>query len=161
MGAVMTLLTSAVIAAIVSGLVALLTSERRIAAENVIQERMKWRNKVRELTSEVRRTFIGDDTARLTELSAQLSLHLNPHDSGDQQILALIARENAGRVEELTQRVALLLKHDWERAKYEASLWRWLWEKSPTRLAFEDYVPGREHDYRIRRLAALSYSVRH
>jgi hypothetical protein len=151
MGAVMTLLTSAIIAAIVSGLVALLTSERRIAAENVIQERMKWRDKVRELASEVRRSFIHD-TARLTELRAQFSLRLNPHDRRDQQILALIAPENAGRVEEFTQRVALLLKHDWERAKYEASLWRRLWEKSPNRLAFEDFEPGREHDYRIRRL---------
>ena len=81
----MTLLTSAVIAAIVSGLVALLTSERRIAAENVIQERMKWRDKVRELPSEVRSAFIGHDTARLTELRAQFSLRLNPHDLRDQQ----------------------------------------------------------------------------
>jgi hypothetical protein len=154
MSAFMTLLTSAVIAAIVSGLVALLTSERRIAAENVIQERMKWRDKVRELASEVRTAFVEPNTAKLAELRAQFSLHLNPHDQRDQQILALIAPDNTGRVEELTQRVALLLKHDWERAKYEASLYRWLCEKSPERVAFEDYEPGREHDYHRRRFWA-------
>jgi hypothetical protein len=145
-----TLLTSAVIAAIVSGVVALLTSERRIAAENVIQERMKWRDKVRELASEVRRAFIGqDNTARLAELRAQFSLHLNPHDRRDQQILSLVAPDNADRIDEFTERVALLLKHDWERAKYEASLCRRLWQKCPERLAFEDYEPGRKHDYHI------------
>jgi hypothetical protein len=78
-------------------------------------------------------------------------LHLNPHDQSDQQILALISLDNAGRVEELTQRVSLLLKHDWERAKYEASLYRWLWEKPPERVAFEGYEPGRPHGYRRRR----------
>jgi hypothetical protein len=107
-------------------LVALLSSERRIAAENVIQERMKWRDKVRELTSEVRKASVEPDRAKLAELRAQFSLHLNPHDRRDQQILALVAPDNASRVEELTQRVALLLKHDWERAKYEASLYRWV-----------------------------------
>jgi hypothetical protein len=146
------LLTSAVVAAIVSGLVALLTAERRIAAENVIQDRMKWRDKVRGLVSEVRQaTAVEQDTAKLAELRAQFSLHLNPHDQRDQEILSLIAPDNAGRVEELTQRVSLLLKHDWERAKYEASLYRRLLEKPPERLAFEDYEPGRQHDYRKRR----------
>ncbi len=144
----MSLLTSAVIAAIVSGAVVLLTSERHIAAENVIQERMKWRTKIREIVCEVRKALVEDDALKLAELRAQFSLHLNPHDPKDQRILALIAPNNGARVEELTQRVALLLKHDWERAKYEASLYRRLRDKPPERLAFEDFIPGREHDYR-------------
>jgi hypothetical protein len=40
---------AAVIAALVSALFSVLTSERRIAAENIIQERTKWREKIREL----------------------------------------------------------------------------------------------------------------
>lgn len=151
MDSLTTLLTSAVIAAIVSGLVALLTSERRIAAENVIQERMKWREKIRELAVEGHQALVEADAAKLTELRARFSLRLNPHDPKDQQILGLLAPDNAGRTEEFTQRIALLLKHDWERAKYEASLCRRLWEKSPVRVAFEDYKPGCEHDYRNRR----------
>ena len=41
------------------------------------------------------------------------------------------------------------------------AFWRRMWEKSPNRLAFEDYEPGREHDYRIPRYAARLYSARH
>jgi hypothetical protein len=148
-----TLLTSVVIAAIVSGLVSLLVAERRIAAENVLQERTKWREKIRDLALEVHKAlvFVEVDAAQLRELRATLTLRLNPHDEKDQEILELIAPENASHAEEFAQRVALLLKHDWERAKYEASLWRWLYEKSPTRLGFNDYTAGREHNYRVRR----------
>jgi hypothetical protein len=147
MSAVATLLTSAVVAAVVSGLVTLATSERHIAAENVIQERMKWRDKIRHLVSEVRKAFNESDAVGLAELRDQFSLHLNPHDEKDQQILMLVASDNAGRVDELTQRVSLLLKHDWERAKYEASFYRWLRERPPERVAFEDFKPGRRHSY--------------
>jgi hypothetical protein len=146
-----TVLTSAVIATIVSGLVTLLVSERRIAAENVIQERTKWRDKIRCLALEVHEAFAKNDAAKLKELLARLSLHLSPHDSEDQQILALIASGDQNRAEEFTQRLALLLKHDWERAKYEASLWRWMCQKPPVRVGFQDYTPGRERNYRIRR----------
>jgi hypothetical protein len=65
--------------------------------------------------------------------------------------MALIALGSADRVEELTRRVSLLLKHDWERAKYEASLYRWLWEKPPERVAFEGPEPGRAHNCHMRR----------
>jgi hypothetical protein len=147
----MNLLTSAVVAAIVSGLVVLLTAERRIAAENVIQERMKWRDKVRELAAAVRQAAVEQNADKLAELRAQFSLRLNPHDQKDQEILSLITADNAGRVEELTQRVSLLLKHDWERAKYEASLYRRLLEKPPERVAFENYDPGRPRNYRKQR----------
>ncbi|WP_316234810.1 hypothetical protein [Bradyrhizobium sp. SZCCHNR1004] len=83
----MTLLISAVIAAIVLDLVALLASERRLAAENVIQERMKWREKIRELVPGVRKALAARDAAQLAELRGRFSLHLNPHDSRDRQIL--------------------------------------------------------------------------
>jgi hypothetical protein len=44
-----TVLTSGVVAALVSALVSVLTTEREIAAVHVTQERMKWRDKIREL----------------------------------------------------------------------------------------------------------------
>ena len=145
----MTLLTSAVIAAIVSGLVALLVSERRLAAENVIQERMKWRDKICGLALEVNkaRGTAAQNAAAVDELRARFALHLNLHDPEDQHILRLIGHSGS---EEFTQRLALLLKHDWERAKYEASLWRWLSERSPDRVQFADYRPGDGHNYRGR-----------
>ena len=124
----MTLLTSAVIAAIVSGLVALLVSERRIAAGQDAPE-----------------------VGKLGVLRARLTLHLNPHDPEDQGILNVIVSNPTNGGEEFTQRVALLLKHDWERAKYEASLLEWLWTTRPTRVHFANYTPGDEHVYRVPR----------
>lgn len=145
-----TILTSTVIAAIVSNVVVLLTSERRLAAENVIQERMKWRDKVRELASCVHKELVRAeaDTAKLQGLRAKLTLHLNPHDENDQQILQLIAPIGLGRADEFTQRVALLLKHDWERSKQEASLFCRITERPPARVRFENFTPGDGQEYR-------------
>lgn len=148
-----TFLTSVVVAAIVSGFVSILMSERRIAAENVIQERKFWREKIRCLSSNVHDALVCSDEdrdARLKKLRAIFALRLNPHDVNDQTLLALILSENnKDRVDEFSARVTLLLKHDWERAKRDASLWRKFWEKPPARVRFEEWRPGCEHDYRV------------
>jgi hypothetical protein len=76
------------------------------------------------------------------------ALRLNPHDPGDQEILALVApSDDATRADEFNQRVCLLLKHDWERAKRDANLLLWLCTTPPVRLRFQDYQPGRRHTY--------------
>jgi hypothetical protein len=145
------LLASAVVAALVSALFSVLTTERAIAAANVIQERKDWRNKIRELAIEVHNALVVQTPATLDELRARFSLLVNPHDAMDQQIVALIQAGNVNCTDEFTQRLALLLKHDWERAKHEASLWRRLWERPPARVRFEDYTPGRERRYHVLR----------
>jgi hypothetical protein len=147
------LFSSGVIAALVAALVALVTTERRLAAENVTQERTKWRDKVRCLADDVYKAFlVGESDANVYQrLRAQLTLRLNPHDKLDQQILELIRVDGAGSADEFIQRVALLLKHDWERAKREASLLRWLHEREPDRLIFERYQPGHRCKYVKRR----------
>jgi hypothetical protein len=88
------------------------------------------------------------DVAKLNALRASFSLLVNPHDNMDQEILQLIDASNASRAHEFTQRVALLLKHDWERAKYEASLLWGLCKKKPERVRFKCFEPGDEHKYR-------------
>jgi hypothetical protein len=127
-------------AAIVASLFSVLTSERRIAAENVTEERNVWRGKIREVSVKVSRTLTHQDVNNggdtLDDLRAEFSLLVNPHEIMDQQILALIAQNGVGGAEEFVQRVTLLLKHDWERAKREASLWRRLWERKPARVRF-------------------------
>ena len=85
-------------------------------------------------------------------MRAEFSLLLNPHSIIDQQILLLITPNGADKADEFNCRVALLLKHDWERAKREASLWRRLWEKEPTPVSFEYFRPGCKQDYRNGRL---------
>jgi hypothetical protein len=66
----------------------------------------------------------------------------------DEEILQILAAGDNARADEFTIRIALLLKHDWERAKFEANLWRRLRQKTPQRVAFKDYKPGIAHDYR-------------
>jgi hypothetical protein len=144
-------LASGVVAAIVSGIVAVLTSERRLAAENVIQERKNWREQVRDLAAKVYEAILSgeSDANNFRKLRAKLALRLNPHDPDDQEILALVApSDDATRADEFNQRVGLLLKHDWERAKRDANLLLWLCTTPPVLCDFRIYQPGRPHTYR-------------
>ena len=95
-------LASGVVAAVVSGIVATLTSERRLAAENVIQERKDWREHVRKIAADVYKAFLANesDASTFRELRAQLALRLNPHDAEDQKPLELVVSGNTGRADE-------------------------------------------------------------
>lgn len=127
-----TLLTSAVVAALVGGYVSLVNSERKIQIENVTQERAKWREQIRvnaiKVSQAANSTTIEGKKCSLIELRMVFELLLNPHDPEDVAILKCIealadCKEPAMRLPELSKRLALLLKHDWERAKREAKPW--------------------------------------
>jgi len=64
------------------------------------------------------------NAAVLEEHHLEFSLILNPFDKEDRAIVALIhqLKSNAdeSHLTEFADRIALLLKHDWERAKWEA-----------------------------------------
>ena len=83
------LISSAVVATIVSGTVALLTSERRLAAENVIKERKNWLNTSASLLRKCTGPSYVANPIQIN--SARFALRLNPNDPNDQEILALIA----------------------------------------------------------------------
>lgn len=138
------------LAAVVSGFVSFLTSERRLASENIIQERTKWRERVRCLAEESYSAILRgeSDTNNFRELRAKLALRLNPHDASDQEILALVAQGDAVRADEFNQRIALLLKHDWERARREGNLWLLGLTKAPRRVSFQNFRTGHPHSYR-------------
>src|SRR5205807_8520453 len=110
-----TVLTSVVIAALVSALVSVLTTERGIAAVHVTQERMKWRDKIRELALEVPKALgpQGAESIR-QELRDRFSLLVNPHETMDQQILQIITALGAGAADEQLQRDAVCVQHDWD-----------------------------------------------
>ena len=119
-----------IISALIAALVARRNSERAIQIENITKERAKWRDKIREQALEVHRATTEKNHEKLMELRLALSLNLNPEDKEDRAILDLISemvRHDKG-LEEFSVRVALLLKHDWERAKREAKPFslRWL-----------------------------------
>lgn len=136
-----TVLTSGVVAALVSGLVALRNNERKIVVENITQERTKWRDKIREINKEAIKAFSEKDTTKLKAIQSELRLLLNPLDKHDLDIIkeldfSEIESEHAKR---FTLRLSLLLKHDWERAKQEAEA-RFFKRKEPIkRLSYEEY----------------------
>lgn len=125
------LLTSVVMSALIAALVALRSSERKIEVENITQERAKWRTEIRAKALQVHQAAIGRDDKRLAELALEFQLMLNPiDDQEDDALLSCIRRlhgltESTTELKEFSKRVALLLKHDWERAKIEAKALKW------------------------------------
>lgn len=122
------ILTSAVVSALIAGLVTLRSSERKIQIENITQERAKWREKIRSNGLLVHKAAVAHDAAKLAELKLVFRLLLNPHDSEDNLILQCIddlksAIDPTPRLSEFAGRLAFLLKHDWQRAKHEARPW--------------------------------------
>jgi len=111
----------------VSGLI--FTSRWKIAEENIIKERAKWRDAVRSL---IEQAVIETDASKLRGIATGLALRMNPAENSnkdDRELVALVysleAHEN--RTDEVRARIVALaahiLKHDWSRAKWEADLW--------------------------------------
>jgi hypothetical protein len=122
--AVGVILTSTVIAAIVAGIVAAWTAQRKIGIENITQDRRAWREKVRAKSLAVHDAIMSRDNELLDKLRAEFRTILNPEDKDDGAIVSCISLPEEGneieRAEEFAERIALLLKHDWERVKLEA-----------------------------------------
>ena len=116
-----TLLTSTVIAAIVAAAVAFRTAQRKISIENITQDRRKWREKIRKCALSVHDALISRDKKSLNRYRAEFSALLN---IDDMEIIGCIKLPDQGQeikcAEEFSERIALLLKHDWERVKLEA-----------------------------------------
>lgn len=122
---VATILSSGVIAGIVAGFVTLRTSERNISIENITKQRQVWRDKIRSLTININSSYSKHEHATIKLYYTELQLLLNPDDDNDKDILDTVwGMQEEEFIEnldiELSEKVALLLKHDWERAKLEA-----------------------------------------
>ncbi len=104
--------------------VLLWNNARNIKIDNITKERAKWRENVRQKSLDVHKAAVRLNGVWLDELHLQFSLILNPEDANDRAILAIIRRLKISHDEalltEFADRVSLLLKHDWERAKWEA-----------------------------------------
>ncbi|WP_288739727.1 hypothetical protein [uncultured Rheinheimera sp.] len=121
-------LSSSVIAGSVSAIVSFYVSERRVYIENVTQERAKWRSSIRTLAESIVKSAHSDDFHMVDILSSQLMLNLDPFDSEDILLIHCVdqlatSEDKRVQIKEFRERVALLLKHDWERSKAEARLW--------------------------------------
>jgi hypothetical protein len=131
-------LIAGVLGALIAGWVSRRNSERTIQIDNVTKERAKWRDTIRAKALQMHRRARSGKS--VDELRLEFALNLNPSDEEDSAILQAI--ENLSecqdgelnlRLTSLSKRVALLLKHDWERAKREAHHpWLTYWKSSTT-----------------------------
>jgi mannose/fructose/N-acetylgalactosamine-specific phosphotransferase system component IID len=120
-----TLLGSAVIAGIVAGIVSIRISERNIAIENITKQRQLWRDKIRKIAIDISSAYAEPEKKKIQSHYIELQLLLNPNDDDDKSILdtvwAMINETGSSKLDiELAEKLSLLLKHDWERAKFEA-----------------------------------------
>ena len=99
-------------------------AQRRISIENVTQERAKWRENIRRTALDAHDAIAKGQRDKVERVRSELRTLVNPYDGEDCKLLACIAvwclDDRKKWTEEFAQRVALLLKHDWERAKWEA-----------------------------------------
>ena len=138
------ILGSGVVAGLVAGLVTLRTSERKIAIEHITKQREIWRDKVRTKSLDVTTAIESKSLSRLCELYTEFSHLLNPTDAMDIAILDLLKEFKGNNLDsekhiEFIERVSLLLKHDWQRAKQEAKPWFFL-SKEPERISHETFL---------------------
>jgi hypothetical protein len=104
--------------------VLLWNNAKSIKVENITKERAKWRDNVRQKALDVQKAAVSKNAVWLDELHLEFSLVLNPTDPEDRSILVTIRQLKSNPDEptlsEFADRISLLLKHDWERAKWEA-----------------------------------------
>ncbi|EGQ8681854.1 hypothetical protein O2V57_004483 [Vibrio parahaemolyticus] len=103
---------------------ALRKDEKSVHTEQVTKERAKWRSEMRMLTQEmvalVANDNIAPDAAKIASLRAKLATSLNPKSKVDQKVLDVFDKlEHKSDTKEFSTHMALLLKHDWERVKWE------------------------------------------
>lgn len=121
------LLGSAVAASFITAYFAKLQSDKSAIIENIIKERKAWRDKLRNLVSYVESCYKENDSNGLTSVEAQLAVLLNPYDEEDLLIIEALRRIHKDKkwqeedLEEFIDRIAYLLKHDWERVKQEST----------------------------------------
>lgn len=121
--------TLTVVAGWIASFLALRKDERAVQLDQITKERTKWRDSMRKITEEIVQTYFENQNqpvpGKVATLRARLVTSVNPKDDKhDQQILTHFDEIFAGSktdVNVFTTRIALLLKHDWERVKWECT----------------------------------------
>lgn len=146
---ILALLSSTVIAALISAFVSKLNQDKSNKLKYVTEERQRWRTELRAAAVELRR--IGNTIKEtndgkvkeeneetenendirfrtVAEARTYFQVRLNPNDDEDNELLKLIVEEGgripAENLDKLSEAISWLLKHDWERVKQEASTTR-------------------------------------
>lgn len=135
------LLGSAVAASLITALFTKAQSDKSAIIDNIIKERKKWRNRLRHMVSDVESCFRNKDSNGIAAIEAKLVVLLNPYDEEDKSIIKALTKISEKwekeNLEEFMDRVAYLLKHDWERVKQESAT-----RISPQTLALASFNVG-------------------
>ena len=133
------LLGSAVAASLITALFSKAQMDKGAVIDNIIKERKAWRDKLRTLVSDTEFFFNKNDSSGVACIEAQLVVLLNPYDKEDLAIVNALnripERWEEAHLQEFMDRVAYLLKHDWERVKQESTT-----RISPQTLALASFV---------------------
>ncbi|AUQ92831.1 hypothetical protein PhaeoP24_04273 (plasmid) [Phaeobacter inhibens] len=117
--------------AIISFIVAYITAKASGYSKDVVEERQKWREKIRQLTIRAVQLIQTKETQsqEYKILVSEFRVRLNPDDHDDREIIKALEKSIQEPDEVLARKVlaqvSRLLKHDWERAKTEARLLSW------------------------------------
>ena len=122
------ILSSTVIAALISALVSKLNHDKANKLKYITEERQRWRKELREAAVELRRIGKNDNWngfKTVAEAKTFFQARLNPDDNEDIKLISLFKEQDgeipAENLNELSEAISSLLKHDWERVKQETS----------------------------------------
>ena len=117
--------------AIITSIFSLSINNKNIVSQNIIKERAKWRSDIRKISKNISECIVRGDFLKLRLFRDQIQLKLNPIDEEDIKIIRLLDDYimnhhyfNDSIDKRFTLQISLLLKHDWERAKLESTLFK-------------------------------------
>jgi hypothetical protein len=116
------------VAGLIGWFLALRKDERATQIEQITTERTKWRTEIRCLLKDIAESYTDISGTKNTKPEmvvvnrAKLVASLNPHDVNDNKIIEhydLLFKGDKVDFNVFANRIAILLKHDWERVKWE------------------------------------------
>jgi hypothetical protein len=118
--------TLTVFSGCLTSFISLRKDERAIQIDQITKERSKWRENMRKLTEDIVTTYYEElipiPLGKIGVVRARLASSINPKCSHDNDILEHfdnIFTNNYTDIDIFVKRISLLLKHDWERVKWD------------------------------------------
>ena len=98
--------------------------ERAVQIKQITEERTKWRNNIRNYAIEAAEIYSAPEPVKseVAKLRVKLVTSLSPKSNSDKDLIIEFDKLNSNAsLEHFTELTSLLLKHDWERVKWECT----------------------------------------